>query len=322
MSFKIPKKLSLAAIAFAISCFSAEVNATTYDSDSRIKTFVFTDNEVYSVVARNNFQTNIEFGKDENIETLSIGDPIGWQITPAGSRVFVKPLQKRGVSNLVVITNRHSYEFELVAQDSSSASSNHAYLVRFYYPEETSEARIIKPEDRTRGDLRPVSNTPIPEIPTFSPQPQAPEIPTMLPGDAPAPAPAPVVSVAPLVAPTKSHAPVPVIPVIPEPPVNIAAPAPTAPTGQLNYNYTLTGPEASAPIKIYDNGQSTFFEYSGALPSHVKVAELGNNGKENPIHSKTEGNAIVVDKVSPEFTIRTGSSLITVFNESLKAQGF
>jgi type IV secretory pathway VirB9-like protein len=41
---------------------------------------------------------NIEFAEREEIQTLSIGDQIGWQVVPAGRYLFIKAMQKIGKS--------------------------------------------------------------------------------------------------------------------------------------------------------------------------------------------------------------------------------
>ncbi len=254
------------------------------ESDARIRTVVYNDNEVYTFITRHGFQSHIEFGLDENIETISVGDAIGWQITPAGRRIFVKPLQRNGITNLTVITNRHSYQFELVATDSSGRSSNHAYVMRFYYPDLSSTAQISI-EDRTRGSLRPVSPTSIPEIPP-------PPVYT------PPPIPAPPL-------PAGTFAP-------PE-----APPAIPASEQIYNFDYTLTGPGDIAPTKIYDDGRSTFFELPPTAAGNLEFALVTPDGTEVPVLARQNGNKMVIDQIAGKITIRKDSSLICIYNERI-----
>jgi type IV secretion system protein VirB9 len=266
----------------AVAAYDASV-----DSDSRIKTVIYSENEVVTFVTRHGFQSSVEFAQDETIETISIGDAIGWQITPAGRRIFIKPLQKNGITNLTVITNKHSYQFELVATDSSARYSNHAYVLRFFYPD--SPQSQISIEDRTRGDLRPVSPTPIPELPTQPlPMPVAPVTASVLPGEVPPPPYEPV--------------------------------SPLGSYSSMNYNYSLTGPDSLAPTKIYDDGKSTFFEMSS--PSEdVKFSAVYPDGSEIPVPARQIGNLAVVDQINQKMTIRRGGELICIFNENLLTPG-
>src|SRR5476651_593044 len=111
-SIKIFLATSFFAVALTLSSNAAMAAKTTED-DARIKTLVYNDSEVFRIQMQSGFQTDIELNADESIDTLSIGDSIGWQVTPALHRIFIKPLQKTGITNLSVITNRRTYQFEL-----------------------------------------------------------------------------------------------------------------------------------------------------------------------------------------------------------------
>lgn len=277
------RKLLSAGLIMAGLAFSNTAIAATYDNDPRIKTLVYNDNDVFKVMARPGFQTDIELSPDESIDTLSIGDSIGWQITPANKRIFIKPLQKSGVTNLSVITNRRTYQFELVATN----VADNAYVVKFYYPESQSSGT---PElDRSRGSLRPISNTSIPEMPGDSKAasvsvPPAPA----LPGD------------------VKST------------PVSMGAL--NSDLSGNNYHYTLTGPDSLAPNKIYDDGRSTFFEYKNAPLNLPKFAVVSPDGTETPVTARSDApGRIIIDRTASKFTIRSGTDLICVFNEQMPA---
>ena len=77
-------------------------------SDSRIKTFVYNENDVYTLTTHYGYQSNIEFAKNERIETVSLGDRVAWQIVPAGRRLFVRPQEEGVTTNMTVITNKRS----------------------------------------------------------------------------------------------------------------------------------------------------------------------------------------------------------------------
>jgi type IV secretion system protein VirB9 len=256
-------------------------------SDDRIKTLVYDSSEVFRVVTRSGFQTTIEFKDDETIDTISIGDSIGWQLVPAGKRLFVKPLHKSGITNLSVITNRRSYQFELVATSSTSLNSNNSYVVKFYYPSsapQTAPVRQIMPEEQTRGYLRPVSETQIPQIP----------------------APAPAVRSAPLPSLT--------MPLPGESPIQAAAVAPAAPV--MNYSYTLSGPNNLAPVRVFDNGRSTYFQFGPSVTKKPQIAVVGADGKEYPLTIRVERNLAVVDAIAPKISIRSGNDTVYVYNET------
>jgi len=109
-------------------------------SDSRIKTFIYNDNEIYRLLVQFGFQTSIEFADNEEVETISLGDSFAWRTSVVGRRLFIKPLQKNIFTNMTIITNRRAYNFEIMSLESGEDVTDLlAYVVRFYYPQETSK---------------------------------------------------------------------------------------------------------------------------------------------------------------------------------------
>lgn len=103
--------------------------------DSRIKTYVYNPNEVYLLVVHTGFQSHIEFAKGEEIETISMGDSYAWKITPLANRLFIKPLERNIRTNMTILTNRRTYQFDIVARELEGEDDQDlVYVVRFYYP--------------------------------------------------------------------------------------------------------------------------------------------------------------------------------------------
>ncbi|MCZ6902351.1 MAG: TrbG/VirB9 family P-type conjugative transfer protein [Rickettsia endosymbiont of Ixodes persulcatus] len=50
--------------------------------DSRIKTFVYSNNEIYNVVFNYGYHSYIEFSKGETIKMLAMGNNVGWKVKP------------------------------------------------------------------------------------------------------------------------------------------------------------------------------------------------------------------------------------------------
>jgi len=110
---------------------NAEVPIAT---DNRIKTYVYNQNDVYLVMVASGFQSSIEFDKTETIQTLSLGDQYSWSLTPMHNRLFIKPLEDNIHTNMTVITNMRTYQFDIVSATSGNTIEKAAYVVRFYYP--------------------------------------------------------------------------------------------------------------------------------------------------------------------------------------------
>lgn len=115
-------------------------------TDSRIKTFVYSENDVFNLVAHYGYQSNIEFPANEQIETISVGNRMGWQIVTAGRRMFIRPTLANARTNMTVITSKHAYQFDLTAVPAVyNPNEELAYVIRFYYPDEKKGVQAQAP---------------------------------------------------------------------------------------------------------------------------------------------------------------------------------
>ncbi|MDA9163322.1 TrbG/VirB9 family P-type conjugative transfer protein [Rickettsiaceae bacterium] len=132
-------------IIVAILAFSASWSAyASYEddmpltTDSRIKTYIYSPNEVYLMVLHYGFQSSIEFGKNESIETITLGDSYAWKITPLGNRLFIKPMERNIRTNMTIITNKRTYQFDIVAKELEDGNEKDlVYVMRFQYPKKS-----------------------------------------------------------------------------------------------------------------------------------------------------------------------------------------
>jgi type IV secretion system protein VirB9 len=100
--------------------------------DSRVRSILYTPDQVVRFVAKPGYQSSIRFGPDERIENVAVGDSAAWQVTPnkRGNYLFIKPLIPGARSNLMVITDRRTYLFDLEA----ARSAQPVYTLSFDYP--------------------------------------------------------------------------------------------------------------------------------------------------------------------------------------------
>lgn len=115
----------------------AEDIHTPVTMDSRIKTFIYSENTIFRVVLNYNYQSYIEFNEDEIVKTIAIGDASAWKLTTDNNRLFIKPLERDIKTNLIVNTDKHSYIFDLVAVrvPHDAVDPELSYIIRFYYPD-------------------------------------------------------------------------------------------------------------------------------------------------------------------------------------------
>ena len=102
--------------------------------DARLASRLYRADEVVRIDGRIGVQASIVFADDEHIENVAVGDSETWQITPnkRANLLFVKPLTASARTNMTVVTDRHTYFFDLVA----ASSATPVYALRFTYPEE------------------------------------------------------------------------------------------------------------------------------------------------------------------------------------------
>jgi type IV secretion system protein VirB9 len=107
--------------------------------DPRIRTLMYDPDRVVAVHAVFGYQLMIQFGADERIEDVAIGDGGAWQVTPnkGASLLFIKPVDQAAATNMTVVTDRRSYLFQLSAHSAATtAPGDVTYVIRFTYPPE------------------------------------------------------------------------------------------------------------------------------------------------------------------------------------------
>ena len=101
--------------------FAATLLASTAHAapphDPRLASRLYRPDEVVRVDGRMGVQASIVFADDEHIENVAVGDSESWQITPnkRANLLFVKPLAANARTNMTVVTDQHTYFFDLIA---------------------------------------------------------------------------------------------------------------------------------------------------------------------------------------------------------------
>lgn len=133
---KTIKIISIFAVAICILTQNSIAQPVPVTTDSRIKTLVFNPNEVFELKFYYGYQSFIEFSDNEEIEMISIGESFAWKITPAGKRLFVRPLEIAAHTNMTIITNKRTYHFDIKSDEYTGREDEElVYTVRFYYPQ-------------------------------------------------------------------------------------------------------------------------------------------------------------------------------------------
>ena len=117
------------AIMPALACIALLGASPSLANDPRLVERMYDPDEVILVQGKTDVQAMIQFGDDEAIENVAIGDSAAWQVSPnqRANLLFVKPLEPSAKTNMTVVTNRHTYLFDLVA----SPRAKPLYVLRF-----------------------------------------------------------------------------------------------------------------------------------------------------------------------------------------------
>lgn len=135
------KKLIIAAC--VVAGLSQVAQAETYvEQDNRIRNEIYNKDAVYNVFTRVGRASLIQFEDDETLvvspsSVLGIGEANDWDLGVRGSSLAIKPLKAKPATNLLVVTNKRSYAFELLPAPKNSQPT---YILRYRYFD-TEQAR-------------------------------------------------------------------------------------------------------------------------------------------------------------------------------------
>lgn len=109
--------------------------------DSRIRYIAYHPDEVVKINGVFRIASQINFGADETISSVALGDTVSWEVAPSENILFIKPREKALPTNLIVVTKRgdvaRTYTFSLTARSGEiGLRSNAQFVVRFRYPED------------------------------------------------------------------------------------------------------------------------------------------------------------------------------------------
>jgi len=239
-------------VSIAPGSAKASIEPIPLASDPRVKTMVYAPDQVFKYTGYLRYQTSIEFGADESIQTILMGDSMGWKMNPSGNKLFIKPSDLDITTNMTLITNKRTYLFELHAEEVKSIEDKRlTFILRFVYPDEGDSGIVtgITGSDR------------VPDLESED-------------------------------------------------------------LSKYNFKYSITGSEDISPIRIFDDGEFTFFEFRGInadIPAFFRVL---SDGSEEIINYRTRGHYIVVERVSGRYTLRHGNDVVCVFNDVWGGKSF
>jgi type IV secretion system protein VirB9 len=209
--------LGAAAIACAPLSVRSAVSPQPGPGDPRIRIVHYDPDEVVELPATLGYQMSIEFGPGERIENVSIGDGLGWQITPnhKANLLFLKPLDAGSVTDMTVITNLRRYVFDLHARRAPR-----------------------------RGD-------------------------------------------------------------------------PPQPPQDVNHAYRVVGRAKVAPLRVFDDGRSTYFAFAPTA-EYPAIFAIDPDGKEAVVNTAIRQGFVVIDRLAAAFVLRQGHEATRIVNDGFE----
>ena len=114
--------------------------------ENRIVRYTYSPDVIFRILSVPNLTTHLELGEDEGVkETPAIGDQAQWMVTGGPRHLFIKPLRFDLETSLTVVTNKRTYQFQLIA--GRTASAQVFQKVSFLYPDREMEVKLRKETD-------------------------------------------------------------------------------------------------------------------------------------------------------------------------------
>ncbi len=123
--------------------------------DYRVKYVDYNADEVFRIKAFYQRNLRIELAPGEVVKDIGIGDPLAWDHVPSDNNIFIKPKREDATTNMSVVTNRHTYEFELHASKPPEKGQyvDLTYAIKFRYPAEQQALTLAQSKREAAEDM-------------------------------------------------------------------------------------------------------------------------------------------------------------------------
>lgn len=121
--------------------------ASAASADPRFRSRGYVKNEIVTLEGKPGIESAVAFGPNERIENIAVGNSSKWDVNPnkRANVIFFKPSAARARTNMTVITNEHTYLFDLV----SSGAASPVYMLQFTYPDIPKPPAVTLPAPDT-----------------------------------------------------------------------------------------------------------------------------------------------------------------------------
>ncbi len=136
-SFLMNSSLAAAMVAFSLPVWA----------DSRIRTETYSKERVYPIYAQVGKAALVQLEADEQLQgeatALGMGVSEAWSVGVRGNNIVFKPKHESHVTNMIVVSNKRTYAFDLKQADANNPPT---YILRFHYPDTVAQQKAIARE--------------------------------------------------------------------------------------------------------------------------------------------------------------------------------
>lgn len=118
--------------------------------DGRVYSTAYNAKNVYPIYAVCGMASVITFAPHETIESWASGYSTAWEFDARDNHFFLKPKADDASTNLIVVTNKRSYLFELQLQNNKRKAT---FSLKFTYPEDEALKAKALAEEKERQSL-------------------------------------------------------------------------------------------------------------------------------------------------------------------------
>ncbi|MFZ8864849.1 MAG: TrbG/VirB9 family P-type conjugative transfer protein [Rickettsiales bacterium] len=283
---------------------SKAVSFTPITTDARIKTIIYSPTEIFKLKFHHNFQSYIEFPTDEKFKIISIGDNYSFDLKQVENRLFIRPKLSGALTNMTIITDKRTYHFELYSskEDINKTDAELVYVAKFYYPDAAYDfmqtVRLKKPLDNYITDQATAENKTATNAESFNAEPYS----------------------AVVIPPSENHHKQHMISNNENNANSYKLMRESADSHSFyNYAYSMTGSATEImPIKIFDDGVNTYFEFRGNILPDIYVIDSADNVI--PAQYEVVQNLVLVKQISDKFIVSDNFNKICIFNDNSSAR--
>ena len=146
------KTLTAAGLGLLLACAANAAQWPTPSAEDRRMQFVdYSSTNVTQINAVTGLITTITFAPGESVVNYGSGYSTAWEFSTAGNQFFLKPKAEQATTNLVVITNKRTYHFDVHLTWNKKKATYH---LQFQYPEEAKRRAEAEKHAKEKAQKR------------------------------------------------------------------------------------------------------------------------------------------------------------------------